>query len=60
MFANTQMGGINLAFPDVCKTPPVAIPIPYPNVALGAMGVPPVGKVLFRARPPTIRPPPSP
>ena len=51
MFANTQMGGINLAFPDVCKTPPVAVPIPYPNVALGVMGVPPVGKVLFSCAP---------
>jgi hypothetical protein len=51
MFANTQMGGVNFAFPDVCKTPPVAVPIPYPNTALGVMGVPPVAKVLFSCAP---------
>ena len=28
MFANTMMGGLNLGFPDVCLTPPVAEPIP--------------------------------
>ncbi len=34
--AGTNMGGMNLAFPDVCKTPiPPAgpIPLPYPNIA---------------------------
>ena len=51
MFANTQMGGMNLAFPDVCKTPPAAVPVPYPNVAMGSVGVPPVGKVLFSCAP---------
>lgn len=51
MFANTQMGGMNLAFPDVCKTPPAAVPLPYPNMAVGPMGVPPVGKVLFSCAP---------
>jgi len=38
MFANTQMMGMDMAFPDVCLTPaPPAppIPIPYPNIALG-------------------------
>jgi len=37
MFANCQLGGMNLGFPDVCLTPsPVgAIPIPYPNTAMG-------------------------
>ena len=36
MFANTQMGGMNFAFPDVCLTPsPVGpVPIPYPNISL--------------------------
>ena len=31
-------GGVTLAFPDVCKTPTPAgpVPIPYPNVALSA------------------------
>ena len=37
MFANCQLGGMNLGFPDVCNTPsPVGpIPIPYPNMAMG-------------------------
>jgi hypothetical protein len=27
MFANAQMMGVDLAFPDVCKTPPAAFPL---------------------------------
>jgi hypothetical protein len=55
MFANTQMGGVNTAFPDVCLTPappsPVPVPLPYPNIAAGPMGVPAVYHVLFMAAP---------
>lgn len=51
MFANTQMMGIDLGFPDVCLTPPAAIPIPYPNIALGPMGVPAAYNVLFMCTP---------
>ena len=51
MFANTQMGGMNLGFPDCCKTPPAAIPVPFPNISLGPMGVPAVYNVLFMATP---------
>lgn len=55
MFANTQMGGMNLAFPDVCLTPappsPTPIPLPYPNTSLGPTGVPAVYNVLFMACP---------
>jgi hypothetical protein len=53
MFANTQMGGMALGFPDVCKTPagPVIVPIPYPNIAMGPMGVPPVPTILFGGAP---------
>ncbi|MBF0239491.1 MAG: DUF4150 domain-containing protein [SAR324 cluster bacterium] len=44
MFASTQMGGVNMAFPDVCLTPmpPFGIPapIPYPNVAAGLLANP--------------------
>lgn len=42
MFANTQMMGIDMGFPDVCMTPTPAgpVPIPYPNIAAGPMGVP--------------------
>jgi hypothetical protein len=39
MFANSQMMGIDIGFPDVCLTPPVGVPIPYPNIALGPMGL---------------------
>ncbi len=42
MFANTQMMGMDLGFPDVVLTPtPMApVPIPYPTVAAGPMGTP--------------------
>jgi len=53
MFANTQMGGMDMGFPDVCLTPagPAVVPIPYPNIAAGPMGVPAAYKVLFMGTP---------
>ena len=52
MFANTQMMGTDMAFPDVCLTPtPVPTPIPYPNIAMGPMGVPAAYNILFMAAP---------
>jgi hypothetical protein len=53
MFANTQMGGMAFAFPDVCKTPTPAgpVPIPYPNMALGMTRVPPCFKVFMGGTP---------
>jgi hypothetical protein len=52
MFANTQMMGLDLGFPDVCLTPmPTPTPIPYPNLALGPMGVPAAYNVLFMCAP---------
>jgi hypothetical protein len=55
MFANTQMGGINMGFPDVCLTPvppsPVPAPLPWPNIGAGPMGVPAAYKVLFMCAP---------
>jgi hypothetical protein len=52
MFANSQMMGIDLGFPDVCLTPmPAPVPIPYPNIAMGPMGVPAAYNVLFMATP---------
>jgi hypothetical protein len=50
MFANCQMMGVDLAFPDVCKTPP-AIPIPYPNIALGPTAIPNAWNILFMCAP---------
>jgi hypothetical protein len=57
MFANTQMGGLNMGFPDVCLTPvpspagPIPTPLPYPNISEGMMGVPAVYNVLFGGTP---------
>ena len=53
MFANSQMGGMNLGFPDVCITPvgPVPVPVPYPNIATSMMGVPAAYNVLMGGTP---------
>ncbi len=53
MFANTQMGGLDTGFPDVCLTPSPAgpVPTPYPNLATRPMGVNAAYKVLFNAAP---------
>lgn len=54
MFICTAGGGSTMAMPDVCKTPaPPAppIPLPYPNMAQLAMGMPPVITVLIGGAP---------
>lgn len=52
MFANTQMMGMDMGFPDVCLTPmPAPTPVPYPNIAMGPMGVPAAYNVLFQCAP---------
>lgn len=52
MFANTQMGGLDFGFPDVCLTPlPVPTPLPYPNFALGPLGIPAAYNILFCCAP---------
>ncbi len=54
MFANTQMGGMDTGLPDVCLTPAAAgvpVPIPYPNMASGSMGVPAAYNVLIGCAP---------
>ncbi len=52
MFANTQMMGTSLAFPDVCLTPtPAPVPIPYPNISMQPMGVPAAYNILFMGTP---------
>jgi hypothetical protein len=53
MFANTMMGGMDMAFPDVCKTPTPAgpIPIPYPNMSMGMTSVPPCPTVFIGGTP---------
>ncbi len=54
MFANTQMGGMDAGLPDVCLTPAAAgvpVPIPYPNMANGPMGVGAAYNVLISCAP---------
>lgn len=44
MFANCQLGGMDMGFPNVCLTPappaPAPVPIPYPCQGMGPMGIP--------------------
>ena len=57
VFATTQMGGLNMAFPDVCLTPipspvgPIPVPIPYPNMAMPMTAIPSQFKVFTLAMP---------
>lgn len=53
MFANTQMMGMDLGFPDVCLTPTPAgpVPIPYPNIAMTPTAVPAQVKVMYMFTP---------
>lgn len=55
MFANTQMMGIDIGFPDVCMTPappaPAPVPVPYPNFGAGPTASPAVYNVLFMYAP---------
>jgi carboxyl-terminal processing protease len=39
--------GMNICFPDVCLTPPLEVPIPYPNMAMNATTVPFAIKTFF-------------
>jgi hypothetical protein len=53
MFANTQMMGMDMGFPDVCLTPagPAVVPIPYPNIAMGPTAIPSQATVFIMAMP---------
>ena len=53
MFANSQMMGTDMGFPDVCLTPTPAgpVPIPYPNIAMGPMAVPNCPTILIMGAP---------
>ena len=51
MFGNSQMGGVNIGFPDICLTPPVAVPVPYPNISFGPVGFPPSPKIFWMCAP---------
>ena len=49
MFANINFGVINFAFPDVCKTPTPAgpVPLPYPNFAFSETHIPSVFNIVI-------------
>jgi hypothetical protein len=47
MFANCQAGGMDLAPADVCKTPPLGIPVPYANQANGSEAIPNVPNFIY-------------
>jgi hypothetical protein len=53
MWVNTTGGGLAFAFADTLLTPqgPVLVPIPYPNTADPALGVPPVSNVIIAGAP---------
>lgn len=53
MFNNTSMGGMSTGFPDVCKTPTPAgpVPIPYPNIAEEPANVPFMPNVFYACGP---------
>lgn len=53
MFANTQMMGTDMGFPDVCLTPTPGgpVPVPYPNIAVGPMAVNAVYNILYMGAP---------
>ena len=53
MFANTQMMGTDMGFPDVCLTPTPAgpVPIPYPNIAMGPTAIPNCPTILVMGMP---------
>lgn len=43
--------GTCLGFPDVCKTPPLAIPIPYPDIGMSSTAAPIIPTVLTGCTP---------
>ncbi len=43
--------GMDMAFPDVCKTPPLAIPIPYPDMSFSATSSPMATNILVECTP---------
>jgi len=53
MFANAQMMGTDMGFPDVCLTPSPAgpVPVPYPDVAMGPTAIPNVPTILYMGTP---------
>lgn len=51
MFVSTFGPGMSQGVPDVCKTPPFAIPAPFPNLAANGMAVPTYFTICINAMP---------
>lgn len=51
MLTTTAMVGMSIGTPDVCMTPPLAIPAPFPNIASNAMVVPTYFTVMINGMP---------
>jgi hypothetical protein len=47
MFTNCSAGGVAMASADVCKTPPLGIPVSYVNIALRPEAVPNVPNIIY-------------
>lgn len=43
--------GMSMAVPDVCMTPPLAIPAPFPNIANNAMCIPTYFTIMINCQP---------
>ncbi len=51
MFNTTQLAGGWIGWPDMCKTPPTMLPIPYPNIGTHALAPNPCFRVLYCCAP---------
>ena len=51
MFVSTFGPGMSNAVPDVCMTPPLAVPAPFPNIAMNAMAVPGYFTIMINCMP---------
>jgi hypothetical protein len=51
MFMLSMGAGMNIGFPDVCLTPPYAVPVPYPDIAMTSTTAPAAYNVLVDCMP---------
>ena len=51
MYVSTFGTGMSMGQPDVCKTPPLAVPAPFPNMGQNAMAVPAYFTICTNAMP---------
>lgn len=51
MYVSTFGTGMSMGVPDVCMTPPFAVPAPFPNMGQNAMAVPTYFTICINAMP---------